>query len=603
VLQREDLEPFLEAPAERPVRSGCALFSAYRRSTDVDESSPSNLLLIQTASSGAAGALSARFAHLDARLERAYKECFAAERLDDVVDADILYLPSARLGNVSCRPPALAYQIPIFGYSTDDGCKSIDLADLYLRLDPRLGFVLTSRIFGKRVRPLLASAHNFLHPECAPVYQFLALLNHQDFAPPVIDLLSFARHLDEQPAVRLGSLLLTPRTWCINAQQMNAHRGAKHPGDSLRAHLTKRGVSRFVRFGKLDNLITVDLEREIYVDLLLEEKALVLMQAVPDGYEPACDGGDGLRQVELVLQYVDSTSVPTRLARNRTVVESEIHVHGIGDWNYLKLYGSPHAIDAWVGPISIAAEQLRREKRITAWHFVRYNDPDPHLRVRLRSSDARSIDASARALLELVLSSIAGCASPTRISAETFFPETFRYGGTEVIETVYDLFTIDSEFVPKLLSSGHASTAEGRVKLGVLSARALARGLGLDDHEIDALWDMLTSAFVNEFGGKHRSQLRKRLGGLWRNWRSEILDLHGNFKAQLETYAETIAETLARSDGWGEQMTRSRLDICADVLHMHSNRLFLDYARENEMCCYALAFHLNSALKFREILE
>jgi len=598
VLQRGDLEPFLEALAERPVRSGYALFSAYRRSTEEAESSPANLLLIQYASSGAAGSISARFAHLDSRLESAYRKCFAAEQLDDVVDADILYLPSARIGNVSCRPPALEHQIPIFGYSTDDACKSIDLADLYLSLDQREGFVLTSRKLGKRVRPLLASAHNFLHPECAPVYQFLAMLNQQDSAPPVIDLLSFARQLDEQPAVRLGSLLLTPRTWCINAQQMNAHRRAKHPGDSLRAQLTKRGVGRFVRFGKLDNLITLDLERETFADLLLEEKELVLSQAIPDGYEPACDGGDGLRQVELVLQYVDSTSVPDRPSRSKAVVESQIHLHGIGNWNYIKLYGGPHAIDSWVASISIVAEQLRQEKKITAWHFVRYRDPDSHLRVRWRSADAGD-----RTVYDDVLSSIAGCASPTRISAETFSPEVSRYGGTQIIETVYDLFTIDSAFVPKLLRSEHASTAEGRVKLGVLSAGALARGMGLDDHEMSALWEMLTSAFANEFGGKHRSQLRKQLGGLWRKWRAEILELHGIFRDPLEAYAKTLAETLAQSDAWGEGMTRSRLDICSDVIHMHSNRLFLDYPRENEMCCYALAFHLNSALKFRKVLD
>jgi thiopeptide-type bacteriocin biosynthesis protein len=594
-LQREDLEPFLEAPAQSSVRSGYVLFSVHRRSTEEAESSPVNLLLIQAASSGVAGSICARFAHLDARLDGAYRACFAAERLDDVVDADILYLPSARLGNVSCRPAALEHQIPIFGYATDDGCKSIDLADLYLSLDQQEGFVLTSRKLGKRVRPVLASAHNFLHPECAPVYQFLALLNHQDSAPPVVDLLPFARQLDEQPAVRLGSLLLTPRCWCINARQMSIHRRAQHPGGSLRAYLEALGVSRFVRFGKNDNLLTCDLESEIYMDLLLEEKELTLQQAIPDGYEPACDGDDGLRQVELALQYVDSTSTSDPPSRRKTVIESQVHLHGIGHWNYIKLYGSPQAIDAWIRPISVVTERLCRAQKITAWHFARYMDPDWHLRVRWRSADAGD-----HAFLDQILSSLAGCATPTRVSAETFYPETFRYGGTDVIETIHDLFTVDSAFVSTLLGSGHASTPEGRVKLGILSAGALARGLGLDNHEMDSLWEMLASAFVNEFGGKQRSRLRKQLGGLWRNWRSEILDLDGIFTAQMESYAKTLAETLARSDAWGEKMTRSRLDVCADLIHMHSNRLFLDCSRENEMCCYALAFHLNSALKFRK---
>lgn len=594
VLRREDLEPFLGKAASTSIRSGFALCSAYRRNGKDDESGPPNVLLVQTASCGTAGSISARFAHLDARLEECYRRCFADERLDDVIDADILYLPSARLGNVSCRPPALEHQIPVFGYAIDDGCTSIELADLYLGIDPREGFVLTSRKLGKRVRPRLASAHNYMHPECAPVYQFLAMLRHQDSASPLTDLLAFAHHLPQRPAVRLGSLILSPRAWYIGTQQMESHRQARVPRESLRAHLAALEVSRLVRFGQGDNLITCDLERDPWIDLLLEEKELTLTQAVPEGYEPGCVGADGLRQAELVLQYVDAQPAPERSSQGAALVEGASHLHGFGHWNYLKLYGGPHAIDSWVGPVSMVADGLRREGRINAWHFVRYKDPDPHLRLRWRS-----VDASDRAILDRFLSSIAGCASPVRTSAETFHPETFRYGGPDAIEAMYEVFTIDSAFVARLLASEHAGTAEGRVKIGVHSARALAQGLGLDDRDISALWDMLSSSFILEFSGRNRSGLRKDLGGLWRKWRREILDLHVAMGEPLDAFAKSLAEALARSEAWGRAMTRSRLEICADVIHMHSNRLFLDHARESEMCSYALAFHLDSARRFR----
>jgi len=65
----------------------------------------------------------------------------------------------------------------------------------------------------------------------------------------------------------------------------------------------------------------------------------------------------------------------------------------------------------------------------------------------------------------------------------------------------------------------------------------------------------------------------------------------------LATHSYAISEVLARSDAWGRNMTRNHAAIAADVIHMHSNRLFADHARENEMCSYALAFHLNASLR------
>jgi thiopeptide-type bacteriocin biosynthesis protein len=84
------------------------------------------------------------------------------------------------------------------------------------------------------------------------------------------------------------------------------------------------------------------------------------------------------------------------------------------------------------------------------WHVLRYDDPAPHLRLRLHGDPGR-LAAEALPALHRALAG-AGADPPWRLTLDTYVRELERYGGPETIEHVERAFTADSEAVCALLA-------------------------------------------------------------------------------------------------------------------------------------------------------
>jgi thiopeptide-type bacteriocin biosynthesis protein len=564
--------------------SGWTLGTLFERSGQTAESKPAHLFLLHGIGPSGAGSIAARFAHMDPGIHAAFVDSCGIESETDAIVADVLYLVDSRMGNVSCRPPAYRYQIPIFGFATDPGCATIALSDLYLSLDRQDRFVLRSARHGKEVIPRIASAHNYRHPDCTPVYQFLGMLQEQDARALRTDLLWFARKNHCVPSVRVASVLLSPRSWFFGTAFLKALKSSRSAVENLSSALAARGVARYVRFGKDDHFVTCDTGVDQFLRLMLEEDELLLYEAVPEGYGPAAKSDDGDRQLEVAILRPGRPSI----GHETSFAIATPHLPGASDWVYVKLYGGNQAIESWLPALTDLVETWMQGGDITAWHFVRYQDPDRHLRIRYRKTSAAGHD-----FVQMTLSAIAGCLQPGRACVDTYFPEISRYGGDAVIDTIYAVFSVDSLHVARMVRSTALATAERRVQFSVLSSNALARGLGLTPAETGRLWAGLAERYIATFAGDDRSALKRQLGALWRNWRNDIMTARqelAGLLAQYQTAIEAIAPRL-REQALPGNTTCSLTDIAASVIHMHMNRLFVDSPNENEMTSYALSYH------------
>jgi thiopeptide-type bacteriocin biosynthesis protein len=245
------------------------------------------------------------------------------------------------------------------------------------------------------------------------------------------------------------------------------------------------------------------------------------------------------------------------------------------DWLFVKLYGPRDGEDDLLaGPIRDFGQFATRSGLTERWFFLRFRDPDPHLRLRFGGEPDQLLGELLPRLCALAQELIDD-GTCLRLSIDTYEREIERYGGRTAIATAESIFAVDSEAVVELLqlARGGLRTID-RTTLAVLSVDALLEGLGLDPSRRLA-WYGRKVAARHETGVEHRRrhpQLRRLLGdpaactnepggaALARVLRARHLAL------------APLAERLNTLELSGE-LTKPLDDILDSYVHMHCNRL------------------------------
>lgn len=133
-------------------------------------------------------------------------------------------------------------------------------------------------------------------------------------------------------------------------------------------------------------------------------------------------------------------------------IGSEIVRHAPGGcWTYMKVYSDDHQQDGLLGSeVPGLVEELVTAGMVDRWFFVRYFDPRPHLRLRLRASDndyAVSVLATAVQRAHVWV----GDGRANDLELASFDAEIARYGGPEVYDDVEACFTASSIATTRLL--------------------------------------------------------------------------------------------------------------------------------------------------------
>jgi len=209
------------------------------------------------------------------------------------------------------------------------------------------------------------------------------------------------------------------------------------------------------------------------------------------------------------------------------------------DWLAFELVGA--ADSAWQPEATRRLVAFSRSLGIEDWHFVVYNDPDPHTRLRFHSEgyDDRSIGLIREAAIREVGLSV------RNIREVPFLPEYQRYGGEECFDLIAPLFTKSS------LAALGASVElqEGATRLENACLTAI--------ESMERLFGSEWSHVVGPALATHKPpRVRKRD-------RSEVL---ARLPIRVVFGGEPVladASSLSRPAG-----------IAMSVLHMHANRMF-----------------------------
>ncbi|MEC3880605.1 lantibiotic dehydratase [Parapedobacter sp. 10938] len=531
--------------------------------------------------------LMARFSHLDTQLRNKIVACATAEQqaCPDVILAEVVHLPKERMGNILQRPALRRYEIPLLGRSGVDSDFQLPLSDLLVTVrDGRV--VLRSLRLGKVVEPRLSSAHNYRFGITA--YQFLCDLQHQTNALDISWDWGTMKSLPFLPRISYKHLILCRAQWNIPQSFL-----AEFPNidyEEVACRLQKDfDLPQHTLLADADNELPLDLANPVAQKVLvdrLKKGNLKLYESLFHEFQSPVVDQDNLRYAnEAIIPFKTGSTIRASKTAPHAMVNIQRDFPPGSEWVYLKLYcGERDADDILSNNIAPLVKTFVDAKSIEKWFFVRYHDPEPHLRIRFLLADARMFPQLAKHIGENIMPLLAS-RQVQRMVYDTYTRELERYG-FDTMESCESIFHIDSCCILQLLPLFLGPEGE---RLRWLSAMAgvaqLLAAFGLDTVTKQRWLDAWKLAFYEEF-----AMDKKRQRSLDLRYREHRLVLEAFLNE--ETTHQSVHVALGyRRDALqrivGQMGTRrAQQQLLLSLCHMFLNRLFFSDQRTHELTVY-----------------
>jgi thiopeptide-type bacteriocin biosynthesis protein len=621
-LTEDDLT-ILQSPAPPPLPDALGVAAAIAAgSHEAAAGGDFEVLLLK--GSGPSGAmLLGRFCHTDQAIESVVRKHVAAEEeFDPEADyAEIVHLPEGRVGNIIARPVLRGHEIAFVGRSGAPEDRQLALTDLLVSVrDGRI--VLRSALTGRRVIPRLTNAHYFQRGALA-AYRFLASLQFDGTAASLAwhwGALASAPYL---PRVVLGRTVLDRAQWAVSQRELAPVVKAVSPARAFRALQqlrAARGLPQWVVIvAQGDNELTVDLDTAAGCEQLAHEArktgALRLIERFPSFSDLCVEVGDRTFFHELVLPLVRMPDQPVASLTPR-IRRLPATPPGFEDtflpgspWLSAKLYTGLASTDVVLrGVVAPVVAEAVHGGACDGWFFIRYRDPDPHVRLRLHGHPDR-VAGELLPLLHRASRPFADAGVIWRVQVDTYAREVDRYGGPAGILLAERLFQADSEAALALLltsdgEDGAASLAD-RWRLALAGVDRLFADLDLDLPARQALARMWRDQLAAEFRGTG-ANARRLAGKLMRTERAGLEALLDGVPGS-PVLATGLTVLDRRSDATRDALSELRaLDaseslsqplgfIALSVNHMSVIRLLRGAPRLQELVIYDLLDRLYHA--------
>jgi thiopeptide-type bacteriocin biosynthesis protein len=537
---------------------------------------------------GGASALSltGRFSVFSADVERLCKETAVEEIAMNpgVIFAEVHQLSDNHVDNINRRVPLYDHTITINTFPAVAGQQEIALSDLLLSV--REGeLVLESEKLKKRIMPRLPTAYNFHHNELG-IFQLLCDLQFQGLqANLTFDLEKLFPGLDFYPRVEYRNTVISVARWKINTLELRDL--LRKPLSLGRLHQFRQnhGIPEVISTGLSDQQLTFNLvddrQAMFFLECLNEHQSITIREYImPDRTVTA--GGKALSgQFVALLKNPASVYQMQPLKTDSKKRKTQRQFLPGSSWLYLKIYCTPESADQLLVKM-IAPFIKSNAKDISEWFFIRYQDPEPHLRLRIRSRQGDA--APLLTAFNKMLSRNQYKDLAKEVKNETYERELERYG-EELIEEVETFFCTGSEWTLNQLSAivqGHIDDAE-LVKFCLVYL--LAFDFLKDNAAVSDFFKWRSDSFLQEFGGE--KELRVKLDSKYRMLGKSLrLLLEAQQFKDMQQLRDQLAVISLRSEDW---LPRRRNILLADLIHMQVNRMFFTAQRQHEaLICYCL---------------
>lgn len=438
VLTEEDIEAMsLGEPTQVPAHVELC-FTVL--SPSLDDAERGRFALVTAGLSLAAGTTTGRFLTMLDQSDRdrmtavyAALPTLAAGAVRGQVSSPPLRLQTRNVG----RAPAVVPHVLSVGEHNPDA--TLDLEDLGVIADSQRLY-LVSLSTGRVIEPSVMNAVE-LSSATHPLVRFVSELHRSHTAILTPFTWGAAARLPFLPEVRVGRTILSAACWRLSARDLS------NEGRDWTSHFTawriRYGVPRTVYVGSNDQRLRLDLDTPTHQQLLraeLDRHETLTLHEAPD---EAAFGWLGHAHQVTASFASDQQPCRATICRTATVVSRDSgRLPGATQWAYLKLYGNAERAPELM---TTHLPRLLRDWGADAptWWFTRYNDPDSHLRLRLRLRSPHAFgDTAQRVATWAVELRAEGLLQ--RVQWDTDEPETGRYGTGPTLEAAEHVFAADS---------------------------------------------------------------------------------------------------------------------------------------------------------------
>jgi len=268
------------------------------------------------------------------------------------------------------------------------------------------------------------------------------------------------------------------------------------------------------------------------------------------------------------------------------------------EWLYFKIYtGRKSADDILINTLYPFCSKLINSNLTDQFFFIRYSDPDFHIRLRLHVETASNIGPIFKEFYDVITPYVQD-GIIWNVQCDTYKREIERYGHDGIIDAE-SIFFIDSEAILNLLDKllESSNPEQNRWMISLILIDDILDAYNFSSEEKNVFMKMLSNAYKEEFGFTS-NKLTKQLNDKYRNWRQDIYETISHKKNNV--YSEILTWRLEKIGAIGsyyKEKIISKEDFVRSLIHMSMNRLFKSKNRQFEMVIYEFLYkYYNSEL-------
>lgn len=571
-----------------------------------------DMLYLESAGGASATSLVGRFSVFSDEVLSAAREIAQTEQAlnSEVLFAEIAHLCDPHAANINRRKHIRDYEIPVLVTSTLQQDRQIGLSDLFISVQNDQ-IILRSRKHNTIVVPRLSSAFNHNNSDL-PVFRFLCDLQYQGLKTAFkLELSSFFPGLKFYPRVVYRSTILSLATWHLGAADFTwiKNSSPEQCYESFIGLAKQIGLPRYFTLTHHDNQLVFDRDKPeealLFLDAVKNSERITLNEFLMNERNTAAI--TDAHNKPFIGQYIAAMylreavyDVPGHLKFEGSRKNNRNFVPGT-EWLYFKIYCHPVLTNELLcNVLAPLLHRVYKKKLIDKWFYVRYTDPDHHIRLRLHVTDGslEMLIAAFSRRLKILLDE----RKIQKYYIDTYIRELERYAPADIGDVESYFFSsslLMTDYIRRTEQSGSQYSYD--LDVIMLSVNEILDAFELTQEQRISLFQDLYTSFYREHG--EDKDLKKSLEKKYGDVRKEMNEIQQRLYLLREEMGEYYDDLFGHSKLIAARVRKSRhtdpAGIMGDMIHMHLNRLFVQTPRRQELIIYYLLYRHYSAQMYK----
>lgn len=480
----------------------------------------------------------------------------------DILLAEGSFVPQyGRTGNIMVTNNPYKFELALGNWGNPNS-NQLDLNDLYIAANENNLFI-KSKKYNKEV--VIMASHMLNFSNSPKLYRFLRELSFENqisWQPFDWGSLVGSPFL---PRVTYKNVVLSPALWNIYDYNLS-NLDRNNWNDDFRKLAGELNIPDKVYLEYADNRILLNLNKAYSLEILrkdlVKNKSIKLREFIGEFSDRGFISQKVHYTTECVFQIEKKQNTLHYGSKFRSInLPSKKEIVPLDSWVYLKIYIGKNLQDSYIcSEIKELINYLFAHKLIDAWFFIRYEDPEPHIRFRIHFSGQSNSVVVISKLVDWMKQCTAG-RKVKRFTIDTYDRETERYGGSKLIPYAEKVFFSDSNLCLQVLSLVNTKKVSLLV-LGILDVINMLRTFGMEYTEISAFLTKLTKK--NTF----KKEYRKIKKDILENICNKQINNLFNYRAP------SITSYRNKYSTYSTEASNDFDNILASLLHMTCNRLY-----------------------------